>query len=156
MGDIVTFGVSLGVGGACLVLAAVFKWAPYFSSKFDWTDYAILPLFLTGVAGLMTATVAGLNVGSLINQGLSALQRGLNNVAPGLAWVIFIGFAVWVAFCAIGSMLEAKTDKKAAIYTGALPITLAMIPAPLGTVAISVVGFLVTIPTYLVSALMGM
>lgn len=157
MGTWLTFGVSIGVAVVCLTLAAIFKWAPYFSSKFDWTDYAILPLYLSGVAGLLVAKLHGYSLGNLMNQGLSKIQQGMNSLAPGLAWIIFIGAAIFVGFWAIGYMMSAKTDgKKPALSVGLLPFTLSMIPAPLGPFLIAVVALAVTAITLPVRMLTGM
>lgn len=160
MGDTLTFGVTLAVAAACLALAAVFQWAPYFSSRFDWTDYTILPLYLSGVAGLMVADLHGYSIGKFINDGLGKIQSGINSLVPGLAWIIFIVVALLASIWAIGYMAKPaeaqKKGKKPAIVVGLLPVTLSMIPAPLGPFLIAVVALVVTAITLPVRLLMGM
>ena len=155
MGDIVTFGVSLVPAGLCLIAAAIFKWAPYFSSKFDWTDYAILPLLLAGVAGLMSANIAGISLSGLLSGAVSRIYSGMSNAVPGLAWILAVAAASVITFFAVGHMIEGSVTKNAARQTAALPLVIAMIPAPIGTFLVAALGFVVSIPIFILGKLWG-
>jgi hypothetical protein len=154
MGDIVTFGVTLVPAAICLITAAVFRWAPYFSD-WSWPKYAILPLLLAGVAGAMNASIAGISISGLINGGLNRVYSGMSHAVPGLAWVLALGAAGIVTFFAIGHMLAGEVDKRGAWLTGGLPVAVAIIPAPLGTFLIAVLGFVVSIPIFILGKMWG-
>jgi hypothetical protein len=123
--------VSAVVGLVCLVAAGVLIVA----GKWQWPRL-IVALVLTGSAGLLSSTIGGWaqrsvtgvdrRVGSFIGQWTGAAVTGLLS----LVLLALLGFWVW----------RRQIDLKTIGVAAAVPMTVSLIPGPLGAVAVAAVS----------------
>lgn len=124
-------GVSAGVGVLCLVAAGLLIVA----GEWQWPRL-IVALVLTGVAGLTHATVGNVMHRSVtrLDARVSGVVGGWTGVAvTGVVGVVLLGLlAFWV--------WHKQVDMKTVGVAAAVPLSVSLIPGPLGTFAAGLVS----------------
>lgn len=139
--------VSAGVGLVCLVAAGVLIMA----GGWQWPRL-IVALVLTGSAGLVSSTVGGWaqrsitrvdgRIGSFVGQWTGAAVTGLLSV-------ILLGvLAFWV--------WHGQVDTKTVGVAAAVPMTVSLIPGPLGTFAVAAVSIVPSVLGGVIAWLFGL
>lgn len=140
-------GVSAGVGIVCLVAAGVLIVA----GRWQWPRL-IVALVITGVAGLLTSTI-----GSWMHASVTRLDRRASAfvgqwtgaAVSGILAVVLLGF---LAFWIWHNQVDAKTIGVAA----AVPVTVTLIPGPLGAFAVAAVSVVPAVLGGVVAWLFGL
>jgi hypothetical protein len=139
--------VSAAVGVVCLIAAGVLIVA----GRWQWPRL-IVALVLTGSAGLLSSSVGGWiqrsvtgvdsRIGSFIGQWTGATVTGLLS----LILLAVLGFWVW----------HGRIDTKTVGVAAAVPMTVALIPGPLGTFAVAAVAIVPSVLGGVIAWLFGL
>jgi hypothetical protein len=139
--------VSAGVGVVCLVAAGVLIVA----GRWQWPRL-IVALVLTGAAGLLSSSIAGWVQGSVTR--LDAKASGFIGSWTGatvtgvLSLVLVACLAFWV--------WQGQIDMKTVGVAAAVPLTVTLIPGPLGAFAVGAVSIVPAVLGGIIAWLFGM
>jgi hypothetical protein len=150
----VRFGISGTAALVCLGAALAFALLPKFAG-IKWARASVLPLIMSGVAGVALVAFGGFTIAGLTSGGMAALARGVGRFAPGLVYAvpILIGLAALLFF--VHHTWAININKWGLIAAIATPLTLGFVPGKLGEVAVALVGCIPWTFTWLFTTLLG-
>lgn len=136
--------VNLGAYGATvsavmLGTAVAFAVLPKFTGV-RWAKALVLPLILSGVAGLASVKVLGFSLAGVTSSGAQKVSEFVGRAAPAFASVVVILIAIGVAVLFGHDTWAAEVKRRGVLCAVATPLTLGFVPGMLGTALVAVAG----------------
>jgi hypothetical protein len=155
MGQAVTFGVSVTVALIALVVAGLIPWLGRLKA-IAWLQYLVLPLVLTGAAGLMHVQVAGYSIGGAMAGGFAWLDHVVGVTVPAVAGVLAAVVGLVAVAVLTHDMWDGKPERRGAVAAVLTPVSVTAIPGPLGGFVLAVLALPVTAMAALITAAFGL
>lgn len=151
----VAFGVGVMASLAMLVTAIVFAVLPKFAA-IKWARILILPLVMSGVAGLAAVSIAGYSFAGVTSSATAAISRGIGSLAPAFAYAVPIIVSIVLLAIFIHDVWAVNIGRRGLVAAVGVPVTLGFIPGAIGTWAVTLVGILPLAFGTVFSALLGL
>jgi hypothetical protein len=155
MGQAVTFGSTVTVALLALVFAGLFTGLGHLKA-IKWLQYLVLPLVLTGAAGLMHVSIAGYSIGGALAGGFGWLNHVIGLTIPAIAGILATVVGIVAVVVLIHDGWDGKPETRGVVAAVLTPVSVTAIPGPLGAILLAILALPVTAMAALISAAFGL